>query len=688
MSKAQLGRLIELPDDALQQVLDYAATLSKAEAADHFSNLLGSDPAAVEFVSAFNSRRHDPAAGSASAVAAASHSGANTPGTSSPGAIEPAPKHQRQKKKKAPLHTPPPRQVTSLAPPPGAVYHKKDIGDDYMGGRSSGTSTPLAVTAAGIIRGATPVSASTTPPPQSSPQKQPSPQPQAPAPSQSQKQQRPAAGGSLIQDALAPKTKNRTANKDTPATKINITGGTAMHGAATALADFDAAIRSLEVSTNPTLANNGSGTAKDGQDSVAARRCNCVATRHPLQMAAPNCQSCGKVICVKEGLGPCTSCGAPLLSPAEVQAMIKELRAERGREKMAADREAHRRIDVSYGGKNRMGASMTHAQHASGPHMVAGHTKWGGDDDGFVSLADAAKAVETQTQTAEAKARAHRDKLLAYQAQNAQRTTVRDEAADFDVGDAMAHDGDDTPTSRNLWATPEERARELRRQQKLLREMEWNARPEYEKRQQVLSIDVTGRKVFRKTVVVDRPPTPKSDEDDDNANDEYGYGGRGGAILTDADGNKDTGASSRTTGGGAFSKNPLLGHLIKPVYDAQSRARAAERDKAEKEKEKNKGKGKEKDKTKEKDKNTDKEKDRSKGKGKAEGSKEEASSSTKDASEASPLPGRRDNPNAASRWRRVQDDLDNNEAMILDGGIYGAGAPKATMAVGDEPECG
>ncbi|KJR88342.1 c2hc5 finger protein [Sporothrix schenckii 1099-18] len=675
MSKAQLGRLIELPDDALQQVLDYASTLSKAEAAEHFSNLLGSDPAAVEFVAAFNARRHDPAAGSASSVAAASHSGANTPGTSSPGAIEPVPKHHRQKKKKAPLHTPPPRQVTNLAPPPGAVYNKKDVGGDYMGGRSSGTTTPLAVAAAGIARGATPVSASTTPPPQPSPKKQPSPQPQASAPSQSQKQQRSGAGGSLIQDALGPKTKNRASSKDTSSTKINITGGTAMHGAATALADFDAAIRSLEVSTNPTLANNGSGNGKDGQDSVSARRCNCVATRHPLQKAAPNCMSCGKVICVKEGLGPCTSCGAPLLSPADVQAMIKELRAERGREKMAADREANRRIDVSYGGKNRMGAAMTHAQHASGPHMIAGQAKWGGDDNGFVSLAEAAKAAETQMQTAEAKARAHRDKLLAFQAQNAQRTTVRDEAADFDVGDAMASGGDgDTPTSRNLWATPEERARELRRQQKLLREMEWNARPEYEKRQQVLSIDVTGRKVFRKAVVMDRPPTPKSDDDDDNVNDEYGHGGKGAAILTDADGNKDTSASRRTAGSGAFSKNPLLGHLIKPVYDAQSRVKAAEKDKTEKEH--GKGKGKTKD------------NEASKGKRKAEAKQEEAASSSKDASEASPLPGRRDNPNAASRWRRVQDDLDNNEAVILDGGIYGAGVPKSTLPAGDEPESG
>ncbi|CAK7242299.1 MAG: hypothetical protein STHCBS139747_003786 [Sporothrix thermara] len=683
MSKAQLGRLIDLPDDDLQQILDYAATLSKAAAAEHFANLLGDAPAAVEFVSAFNARRQDPAA-AAAAVAAASTAGrtgaalnpSSASPSNSPSGIEPVPKHTRTKKKKAPLHALPPRQVTSLGPPPGTVYNKKDAGGDYMGGvgsgRSSGTSTPLAVAGAGIVRGATPVSApapASTPAPQASQPKKHSPVPpsQPPAQQPAQQRQRNAGAGSLIQDALAPKpkknssapppqsssTSSSSSSKDTrTTTKINITGGTAMHGAATALADFDAAIRSLEISTNPAL----SGTA-DPED-AARRRCNCVATRHPLQTAAPNCQSCGKVICVKEGLGPCTFCGTPLLSPAEVQAMIKELRAERGREKMAADREAHRRPDAR-------GKGMTHAQHAA-PHMIAGHTKWGGDDDGFVSLAEAAKAAESAQQTAEAKARAHRDKLLAFQAQNAQRTTVRDEAADFDVGDAMAAVGDSSDGSfgKNLWATPEERARELRRQQKLLREMEWNARPDYEKRQQVLTIDVKGRKVFRKTVTVDQPRPPTPDSAEERENDEYGHHGPGAAILTDADGNRDTGDQRVANSGGAFSKNPLLGHLIKPVYDARSRAKAEEEKKKKDGKENSKGKDKGKGKGKDKDKD-----------------KTDVDDKEVAISEDVQLPGRRE---AGSRWRRVQDDLDDNEAVILDGGIYGAGVPSAVSG-DDEP---
>jgi hypothetical protein len=372
--------------------------------------------------------------------------------------------------------------------------------------------------------------------------------------------------GTLVSDLGVPKLKpksnpvSRTStpgpsssrNIATATTKVSITGGTPMHGSSTALADLDQAIRSLEITTNPSLASNSASN-------LAARRCNCVATRHPLLEAAPNCLSCGKVICIKEGLGPCTFCGEPLLSSAEVQNMIRELRAERGREKQAMDREAHKRAD------------------ATRPNRP--FRRPGVDDKDDLTVA-------------EAMALQHRDKLLGFQAQNARRTTVRDEAADFDVTDAGS-----------MWASAEERALALKRQQKLLREMEWNAKPEYEKRQQVVSIDLTGRKVFKKMAKVERPPSPEEEE-----------------VVAEAEP-----VSAQTGGhGGAFSKNPLLGGLIRPVYDP-------------------KGKGAE-------------------------------------------LEGRKDR---ATRWRRVQDDLDDNEAVILDGGVYGRTAEaQAGEAAGDEPACG
>lgn len=182
---------------------------------------------------------------------------------------------------------------------------------------------------------------------------------------------------------------------------------------------------------------------------------------------------------------------------------------------------------------------------------------------------------------AEAKAKEHRDKLLGFQAQNAKRTTVRDEAADFE-----------TPVTagKNMWASPAERAKQLKKQQKVLAEQEWNARPEYEKRRQVVSIDLVKGKVVKRMGAVEKPQHAHSESEEEVEE----------LPMSDTSGNK---------GGGTFSRNPLLGGLIKPVYHS------------------------------------------GKGKGKDE--------------EEQPGEGRR------KTWRRVQDDLDDNEDIILDGGVYG-----------------
>ncbi|KAI0892108.1 zf-C2HC5-domain-containing protein [Annulohypoxylon nitens] len=521
MSVSQLYRLLPLPNDELQQILDYATTLSKSEAAEHFRNLLGESPEAVDFISTFNSRRQGP------------KSSAST-NTSASG-IEPVPKPVRTtKKQKAQLHTPAARQVTNQGPAPGTVYNK-DVEGDYIARRPNHPTTPGG---SGHPKKQQ-LSQSSQQPTTSLPPKLP-----------------PSATGHLISDVPKPKQRSTpTSRSSTPApkTKIHISGGTAMHGASTTLTDLDDAIRVLEMTTNPS----------QGTD-AANRRCNCVASRHPLLAAAPNCLSCGKVVCVKEGLGPCTFCGAPLLSPAEVQLMIRELRDERGREKMAADREAHKKAEVS--------------------KKPAPFSK--------------PRGAPSDVSEAQAKALENRDRLLSFQAQNARRTTVRDEAADFDVTGAI------TGTGNNIWATPEERAQEVKRQQKILREMEWNARPDYEKRRQVVSIDLVGGKVVRKMAAIERPESPENTT-------------QSGENL------EKTSVVREDATGGAFSKNPLLGSLIRPIFDV-------------------KGKG-------------------------------------------ARLEGR--DPKVI-RWRRVQDDLDDNEAVILDGGAYsGHSSLRAVTTALDEPTC-
>lgn len=190
--------------------------------------------------------------------------------------------------------------------------------------------------------------------------------------------------------------------------------------------------------------------------------------------------------------------------------MIRSLKEERGRERMAMDASAHRRAEVS-----RVPAPFSNPR-AGGP-----------------------TPSEIGMSAAEIKAKEHRDKLLGFQAQNAKRTTVKDEASDFETPDA----------GTNMWASMEERAAQLKRQQKVLREQEWNARPEYEKRREVVSIDLKGRRIVRRLENREMP----RDEDEEQ------QGVSEPVPLAETSGN---GASGK----GTFSRNPLLGGLIKPVY--------------------------------------------------------------------------------------------------------------------------
>lgn len=156
---------------------------------------------------------------------------------------------------------------------------------------------------------------------------------------------------------------------------------------------------------------------------------------------------------------------------------------------------------------------------------------------------------------AEIKAKEHRDRLLGFQSQNAKRTTVHDEAADFETPE----------TGTNMWGSMEERAKQLKRQQKILAEQEWSAKPEWEKRREVVSIDVVGGKVVRRMGKVERP----SELDVPVVNEPVSV------LLTATSSNGNKGA-------GTFSQNPLLGKLIKPVYHIGTDVAAGEEQKLRK----------------------------------------------------------------------------------------------------------
>jgi hypothetical protein len=227
----------------------------------------------------------------------------------------------------------------------------------------------------------------------------------------------------------------------------------------------------------------------------------------------------------------------------------------------------------------------------------------------------------------------HRDRLLGYQATSARRTRIIDEAADFE-----------TPTAGlSPWASPQERALQLKRQQRVLREQAWQARPEYEKRTMVVAIDLAGRKVVKEMRRVERPadeedngedPEEEEEEEEGPDTDAEGHGGYGlppsSSVGQRSDGRGEAdGGRGGGNGGGAFSRNPLLGGLVRPKYPASKVEEAGRASEGE-------------------------------------------ASHRRDGVDGE---GRADDRRAPlGKWRRVQDDFGDNERVILDGG-FGADDP-------------
>ncbi|KAJ5179381.1 hypothetical protein N7492_002591 [Penicillium capsulatum] len=482
----RLASLIPLDDESLKQIIEYSAGLPKDACADHLKNLLGDSPAALEFIASFNARRDA------------------RPSTASPSQDAPRAGNERTKgkgkKDKKPLHSAGPVRRPENYGDVGGAYMKSDKDEDYMSSRRPAAQTPGLKTpgSSASSRAQSPMPTSSKPPP--------------------------SASGPVLSDML-PNVRSKTS-------KSNRQGGGATSskngGALTTgnISDLTAAIAALELSTNPKL-------------EADKRKCTCSATIHPLFDPAPNCLKCGKIICSLEGLQPCSFCGSPLLSAEEVQDMIRELRAERGQEKMRAHNDS--------------------IHHDGSPKPVTGSAS-------SPNKLDAAKA--------------HRDKLLQFQAQNARRTKVVDEAADFETPNVAS----------TLWMSPAQRALALKKQQRVQREIDERARPEWEKKKTVMSLDIKGGKVRRVYHSAVAEPSPEPTEPE----------------PVDADEPEEP--SQR---GHAFSRNPLLaeGGLMRPVWRAPD------------------------------GKNVD----------------------TSDRTERK------------QAWRRVQDDNDDNEKWILDGGLHGCG---------------
>ncbi len=198
---SQISQLLPLDDQSLQEILDYISTLSKDRAADHLKNLLGDSLKALEFISSFNSRRD---------FRDTSPKPSTAPANSSD------PQRRPRKKKNLFNKLPPPRQPENHGNTTGAYVKRRE--EDYIAGsRRPQQDAPFP--SASLL--------SDKPAARQLPIPNVTRNPKTP----------PSASGSLISDLPNVRTTTRTAPPATK-TKVNISGGSAMHGASTTLQDL------------------------------------------------------------------------------------------------------------------------------------------------------------------------------------------------------------------------------------------------------------------------------------------------------------------------------------------------------------------------------------------------------------------------------------------------------------------
>jgi len=233
------------------------------------------------------------------------------------------------------------------------------------------------------------------------------------------------------------------------------------------LKDIEAVLNELEL-------------AADKKTEGIKRVCNCLATRHPLFEIAPNCLNCGKIICTKEGLQPCSYCGKDLLSFKDKWEIMNVLKQEKDEIENKQENLKKKKIQEQN--------SQAHNKQKSKRIVVtlnAGENLWHAQDRALKEAELEMKKVqalkEQEIQEREdiekqelelehyhrtsqinpdlLKAQERLDTLLDFQDTGAERTRIIDNAADYEL----------PSSSSNMWLSPVERALQLKKQHKQLR---------------------------------------------------------------------------------------------------------------------------------------------------------------------------------------------------------------------------
>lgn len=272
------------------------------------------------------------------------------------------------------------------------------------------------------------------------------------------------------------------------------------------LKDLDEILKQLEIS--------------DGINTDEKVVCNCMATRHPLFEAAPNCLNCGKIICVKEGYRPCSFCGSELISSQEKQQIITMLRSEKTQlespsrtpEPQVSAKTKKKKITVGSGA----GVNLWTQQEALFKKLEAEDLQRA---EVLKRQKEEEKELKEQNSELEyynrqkgvdpdlLKAQKNLENLLNFQANSAERTKIIDQASDFEIP---------AGSNLNMWSSSVEKALQLKKQQKQMRKLEKKQKELTGRGRKVMdmSIGKDGKVVLRERKAED------IDSEDDEADEE------------------------------------------------------------------------------------------------------------------------------------------------------------------------
>ncbi|OWB57505.1 hypothetical protein B5S28_g3454 [[Candida] boidinii] len=439
----EIKEILPLDDDTLGQMIDYAINnlATREDVTQHFINLLGESPASLNFITHFQQLKFGSSASSRS------NNGSKSIPSSSPPPVKPT----------NPVASKPKSQPKVIKIVSGA-------------GRNGASK----IITKKIVKKETNVWGSGS----DNKSEQPKQQPQ----------------NRLAKNSTGASTSELLDLKPSTVSKQSISKKTAKKKLDN-LKDLDSALLELEINDPNSI---------DYDDSNKIRRvCNCMATRHPLFEMFPNCLNCGKIICAKEGLQPCSSCGKPLLNNEERLQILSILKSEKeeleGKKAVVKSNEVTGKkkknkitISMSSTGQNNFKIqeqlfNRIEKKRELEKVKLEKEKEEKEEVDKIQKELDYYASIKGKDEEL-IKAQERLDKLLNFQDNGVERTKIIDQASDFELPSSGG--------STNLWASPMERALQLKRQQKVLRKQELSEKQRSGRGKKVMNMAIRDGKVI------------------------------------------------------------------------------------------------------------------------------------------------------------------------------------------------